>query len=35
MNSLIMVHFEGGEEKEYEGSYLSIFNLWWLLGEGI
>jgi sialidase-1 len=31
MNSMIMVHFEGGEKKEYEGSYFSIFNLQWLL----
>ena len=27
MKSLVMIHFEGGEDKEYEGSYFSIFNL--------
>jgi len=35
MKSLVMIHFEGGEEKEYEGSYFSIFNLYWFFGDNI
>jgi len=35
MNSLIIAHFEGGEEKEYEGSYVSVFNLYWLFENNI
>jgi sialidase-1 len=30
-NSKIYVHFEGGDKKEYEGSFLVIFNMHWLL----
>ena len=30
-NIRIVVHFEGGEKKEYEGSFIAIFDMNWLL----